>query len=152
MAIHPANAPSRDQFAEAIIHIEAIKRDLANEHAEYMRRCKPLRAAISTVIDDSKGKGIRSKVLRGEIKRRDHLRKADAVGDNFEDADEAQYDWLRKEFGKDAELPLFAAAADASEAAARATEPPRRRRKSADEHAADKSADVDDLVIGSAGL
>lgn len=144
--IHPANAPSREVFESAITQIEAKKRDLESEHMEFMRRCRPLHQDIATITDDAKKRGVRPKVLKAEVKRRDHLRKAEEAVDKLEaDEDVAQFDYLRQLFGSDAELPLFAHAADAHETAVREARP-RRRRKTAAGLAADKSGEADSLI------
>jgi hypothetical protein len=144
---HPANAPPRDVIAEAIEAIEAKKRDIQSEHMEYMRRVRPLHEDIADIVDEAKRQhGVRPKVLKVEIARRDHLRKADAAPDKLtDDEDVAQYDYLRTVFGDDADLPLFSAAADAHEAAVKEAKAPKRKRKTAAGLAAEKNADLDEM-------
>jgi hypothetical protein len=148
-ATHPANAPSEAEFAAAISSIEKIKADLESEHMEYMRRCRPFHLEIKRIVDGAKAEsGIRPRVLKGEVKRREHLKKAGEVGEKFEDEDAAQFDYVRKLFGDAADLGLFAHAADAAEQHARETVKKGRKRKSADDVAAEKRAEFDGIVAG----
>ena len=139
---HPLNAPQTKAVGDIILEIEARHRDLLSEKMENARRCQPIHKAIKDLVDRAKNEqGLRPKALKDMVKDRDLRRKLETLGDNLEDEDASQFEYLREIFGDAAELPLFAKAADDHAEHAKEKAATGRRRK-----AAAKQLDLEDLT------
>lgn len=100
---------SMEGKAEAFLkRIENLNSDGDSAKATYMAECKERREDIKQVYTEAKDAGVPSKALKGLVKRRQLLRKADAIPDGLDIDEQSAYSQLVDALG---ELGMAAARA-----------------------------------------
>lgn len=100
---------SMEGKAEAFLkRIETLNADADSAKASYMAECKERREDIKQVYTEAKDAGVPSKALKGLVKRRQLLRKADAIADGLDIDEQSAYSQLVEALG---ELGMAAARA-----------------------------------------
>lgn len=103
-----SNGYDPDVAKSYVSRVEALHGDLASERGTYMANCKSIREDINLVLTEAKDKGIPKKALRAVLKIRDFERKAEAVREDSDAADDI--DMLRHALGDLADTDLGKAA------------------------------------------
>lgn len=88
--------------------IENLNADAESAKATYMAECKERREDIKQVYTEAKDAGVPTKALKGLVKRRQLMRKADAITDGLDIDEQSAYSQLVEALG---ELGMAAARA-----------------------------------------
>jgi uncharacterized protein (UPF0335 family) len=100
---------SMEGKAEAFLkRIETLNAENDSAKATYMAECKERREDIKQVYTEAKDAGVPSKALKGLVKRRQLMRKADAIPDGLDIDEQSAYSQLVETLG---ELGMAAARA-----------------------------------------
>lgn len=100
---------SMEGKAEAFLkRIETLNAEAESEKATYMAECKERREDIKQVYTEAKDAGVPTKALKGLVKRRQLMRKADAIPDGLDIDEQSAYSTLVEALG---ELGMAAARA-----------------------------------------
>jgi uncharacterized protein (UPF0335 family) len=95
--------------AEAFLkRIETLNAENDSAKATYMAECKERREDIKQVYTEAKDAGVPTKALKGLVKRRQLMRKADAIPDGLDIDEQSAYSQLVEALG---ELGMAAARA-----------------------------------------
>jgi hypothetical protein len=105
-----SNEPDAEVTRRAVKEIEEHYIELLTERGSYMQRCRSIRDRIKGVYESAAESGVPRKELRGVIKQRALLRRADAVPEQFEPDQRELFELLKSQLGDFGQTPLGQAA------------------------------------------
>jgi hypothetical protein len=108
------NAPSEEDVEAAVANIEQHLEDLASERGAYMARCKRIRDLMDADYDTATDRGIRKKLLKRIIKKRELERKIVSQAADLEPDERSEMEMLLEKLGDFANTPLGGAAVAAA--------------------------------------
>jgi hypothetical protein len=102
------NGATPEQALEVVESIEKEHADLLALRMEYMSNCKPYHQRVKDIIDGAvQTLGMGRRAIKGKVKERELLRKAEAERNKLDDEELEAYDKLSEQLG-----PLGAVARD----------------------------------------